>query len=52
MNFSVKALLVLFQCKLVKFAFKATFHINNAWILLEKVDELSFLVISEINRSH
>ena len=29
-----------------------TFHINNGWILLLKVDEQSFLMTSEINMSH
>ena len=51
MNFSVKVLMlsVLFECKLLKSTFKAIFYISNAWTFLKKVDELSFLVISEIN---
>ena len=52
LNLSVKApiLLVLFECKLLKFTFKAIFHINNAFTF--KIRRAIFLVISEINSSH
>ena len=51
LNSSFKALilLVLFECKFLKFTFKVTFYINDTWILLKEVDELLLLVISEIN---
>ena len=54
LNFSVKALilLVLFECKLLIFIFKAVCNVNNAWIPLYKVDELTFFVISEICHCH
>ena len=42
---------VLFKCKLLKFRLKVIVYINDAWILPLKVDELSLLVISEINSS-
>ena len=35
LNLSVKALIILlFECKLLKFTFKAVCYINDAWILL------------------
>ena len=39
-------ILILFECKLLKFIFKAVL------LATAKVDELSFLVISKINGSH
>ena len=50
LNLNFKALihLPLFECKHLKFTFMTIFYINNAWILLRKVDKLWFLAINEI----
>ena len=48
LKFSVKVQihLFLFQCKYLKFTFRVVCYMNNTWILLWKVDKLSFFMIS------